>query len=259
MRSIIPLVLIFLLFSCSEQANDYSLLVKKDACRRNISNNEQIAAAIKLATEDGGNRPKDVERLEDSEKILTWRRQFMLDKTRHNLLLYSDSIESRYYKARGINGEFIAPLRELREKVKASEDSLLFYNLFYLTTVAESELLVEKAMYIGANCGPSFKINSFLDSEEYTPGDTVYLTFHAQEIYFHHTSLDFSKITCRRAEDKTSLTPKIIKSGPHYIFMFVPMKAGTYKITGDVLIKQEGNYDNSLKLSNEFKVRASYS
>ncbi|WP_345158695.1 hypothetical protein [Pontibacter saemangeumensis] len=297
MKSAIPFLLVLLLFSCSKKSDDLELMIKRDSCMRNIAFNEQAFSSViayyeELRGPEELGDPRDSIIAADCDQIVSWRRNFMKERTIENLLLYSDSVEARYSKHSRDGGELPYSIKETKNQLRSSADSLKYYNLLYLTTVAEGMLLMHYKASLGTGYGYSFVIPSYLDREKYNTRDTVYLTVNADfssslgtgyaytfvvpspleeeeygtkdtvsstvntnGTYLSKIGLDFSKVTCKGAEDGVNLKPKVIRSGPHYILLYTPVKAGTYTVGGKVIISHEGNFDSSIRIENKFEVK----
>ncbi|MFC6997985.1 hypothetical protein [Rufibacter roseus] len=257
MKIVLQLLFALVLFSCSEKYNSSELLVRREACSRNISTNERIIFSMREMIEETGFRANDKRRLAECHKIADLRKDFMRSQTKESLLLYSDSIEARYKKQKENRKELLSSINELRKQVRESEDSLLYYNLLHLTTVAEGELIETHAAKVGAyviSCDFSFTIPLLLDKKVYEIKEPVILTLYAKEKSYPNTEFDFSGVTCKRNGSDITLKPFIKKSGPHYILLFFPSEIGSYIISGEITLKQEGNVQSNFTVIHEFEV-----
>lgn len=244
---------LLVLLSCSNDREASELAFKRDAIKRSISYNEQqLDEIIKLS--EPGRRPDSLIKNQSNE-IISWRRNFIDNPTTENLLLYADSVEARYNRFSGLDKDEIYNIRLSRDQLKETNDSLSFYNLLYYSSVAEGSLLKTLALQFGATTYPYWHYYPlYFDKKEYKLHDSVIVTFTPCHECLSDATLDFSQVTCINQEKDSSLKPKIIKSGPNYILIYNPDKTGTYKITGSVKLKQAGNYDTELGIINEFKV-----
>ncbi|MDX5349073.1 MAG: hypothetical protein LPK19_17725 [Hymenobacteraceae bacterium] len=247
--------LVLSLVSCSAQNEELDLLIKKDICVKSIGETEKVFSQIKYYFKVDGHRAEDSVVVADCEKIVSWRRKFMKEKNLLNLLTYSDSVEERYKKLQfGNANTAMYATTKIKNNIKNLEDSLVYYNTLYLASVMEKELLGENARKIGAiRCFAGLVVPSFLDKQVYNVSDTVFLTFTTDEQSFSDTVFDFTNVVCKSKEN-ISLKAKVIKSGPNFILMFHPTNKGVYKIGGHIILKQEGNYNSTVRIENKFKV-----
>ncbi|WP_018477008.1 hypothetical protein [Pontibacter roseus] len=243
-----------LLSSCYREESGQKLVLIKDACKRNIFQNETLTAGLNDELDAAGMMREDSLLKADLERIVSWRRGFVRNPTIENLLLFSDSIEHAHHKSSSWGYDYSAPVSELREQIESPPDSMAFYSLLYYATAGEGTLLQLKAAQRGAVNLATWNVSSYLDKSRYRLGDTVFLTVSTAGFHSGESAFDFSQITCRNLESGVTIKPKIVKSGPHYILMYTPDTYGAYEVTGGFHNRREDNFGYSLKIRNGFEV-----
>lgn len=254
MGKFLCIILSLQLFSCSRQKSDQELVLIKDAYKRLVFQNETMMTGLMGEFAAGGMSPLDSMVKADLEKIVSWRRNFVREPTTENLLLFSDSIEYAYNKRAQWSYDFSAPVSELREQIKSSPDSVVFYSLLYYAASGEGMLLQLKAVERGTVDYATWKVSSYLDKDRYQIGDTVFFTVSTVGFYYGDAAFDFSQVTCRNMESGVNIKPSMIKSGPIYILMYIPDAYGKYEIEGGFGIKREDNFGYVLRIRNSFEV-----
>lgn len=258
MKFFLPCILLLALLSCSNEKEAAELAFKKDICKRSINDNENLyKELLRLAdTRGDGNyyRSSDSLVVVHTEEIISWRRNFIDNPNKENLLLYADSIDARHTRYRGVDIQTVNEIRRNKELLMKENDSTSFYNLLYFASVAENNVLRILRSMPGTGW-PSFYIPSYLDKEVYNLQDTVFVTISMYGVNYEDVELDLSKVTCTIRDSDVNLKPlKIIKSGPNYIVPYRPNKIGKYDIRGEIKVKRVGNYDSESFIENEFKV-----
>jgi hypothetical protein len=257
MRKIYLLLLVVVLMSCRQEEEQipYALYMTKDACLKNIYDNEYKLKEIEGILSVGQMRRADSLLLAESKRYVMWRRNFIKEKTVEGLFQYADSVEASFTKW---NNWYHPPLDDLKQRLLASNDSVDFYTLLYFATAGERDLLVNMYQKLGAQCkfwDPD--ISSFRDKEIYQPSETVYLTLSTSEVYRGSLQLDFSDVTCKLKGSNTTIQPEVVQSGPYFVLMYKPTEAGEYTIEGEVKVLHEGNYPMLGRLKNSFSVEKS--
>ncbi|RAW02588.1 hypothetical protein [Pseudochryseolinea flava] len=66
-------------------------------------------------------------------------------------------------------------------------------------------------------------------------------------------NIDFKRVACKNSVTGNSISPRIVKTGLHYIFIFVPREKGKYNLHGPISISQ-GKTKDDHAIGNEFMV-----
>lgn len=258
MNRFLPFILLFTLLSCSNEKEDAELAFKKDICKRSFAESERLFKEILFVLKGRATSIPSADSIfiSDTKKLISWRRNFIKNPTKENLILYADSVEARYSSYKGVENQVAWDIEKNRELLKEENDSLSFYNLLYFTSVAEYNLLRILGSSVSSGNG-WYYIPSYLDKEVYGLQDSVYLTVSMYGVDEENSELDFSQVTCSDSKNNISLDPgKIIKSGPNYIIIYVPREKGNYKIEGMIKLKRVGTYNSETLINNGFKVES---
>lgn len=242
--AVISQLIILTLASC--QFSDDGLKTLNTAINQKWHENIRLVDLTTKQVEESGNRPLDVEVLDDSKSILELRRKFDMPETADSLdqqLNIESAIEygfklSEFIKQKeiSVDQEFektIAGLatENLNEELKKR---LIFLNVLNF----ESQIFEDRLRTIGVNCGFCYSFNLFSEKDSVQLG-----SIHESIVSIADQTNDFQNFSFENIQ--VSLNDKIIETefvaiGCSIYMKFPVREPGKYIYTGDLRIKYEG-------------------
>jgi hypothetical protein len=254
MKPFIAFLLSLSVLSC-EKDNRSELSIKNAFCLRMIMQNERTGAkVIDVGGDSGAKQPKMA--VENSEKLILWRNQYLRLHSRQNLLAYTDSVLTHFRNTPHTDSTIISEVLDSRRRLNDSNDSLDVLNLFYWTLNAEGIIHEDNLEQAGYYHGYISTTPCYINDSTFSPMDTVLLSVIGSFTVGKNepNSYDFSNVKCINKNTNKVITPRIYRTGFIYVLIYIPHERGEYDIQGSLIVERYDGFQSASPLRTKFVV-----
>jgi hypothetical protein len=251
-NAMIFIISVIVLSACKHETNLAEINLKHHFILGQMIENDRAVEKFSLEATGSGNSVL-LQINEDVNRISSWRKKYLTEKSTASLIAYSDSILSRYQKITPRDKQIEDEILSQRAQVLQARDSSSTLNLFLWSLCAEAWLLDDKNNGT-IFCDFSRRFQTTLNQTTFATDDTVLVLINAINLVPDTYDFNFRNVYCKNLDTNKTLQPKTIKLGGNYLLRYLPREPGKHIVGGAVAVSL-GEYTDHFSIMNEFTVQ----